>query len=181
MSVSDDAQALTPNYREWLDYDPATGEFRWKKRAYTGAGPGELAGGLRHGYRRIELHRKRVFAHRLAWWFVHGHFPDGQIDHINGIRTDNRIANLRIATGAENQHSIFKATKRSTTGVRGVSKTPWGFEARITACGKNIHLGTHPTSEQAHEAYLEAKEKYHPASRVSKPHFVSEATARSDS
>jgi hypothetical protein len=78
--------------RELLDYCPETGIFTWKV--------GREPAGYKHkyhGYIVLTLFDKRYMTHRLAWLYVHGEWPSGEIDHINLEKTDNRIANLRIA------------------------------------------------------------------------------------
>ncbi|MGY8831687.1 MAG: HNH endonuclease signature motif containing protein, partial [Pseudomonadales bacterium] len=92
--------------KEVLDYSPETGHFTWrinKRRARTG----DIAGSVvAHGYILIRVDQTRQLAHRLAWFYVHGRWPDKNIDHINGQTADNRIANLRQATCAENLKNI---------------------------------------------------------------------------
>ena len=96
-----------------LDYNPETGEFRWKIYRAPNAQPGMLAGNkTSKGYHkiRVELGISPVFAHRLAWYYVHGYMPDYsrmlEIDHINGVKDDNRISNLREVTHLENMRAV---------------------------------------------------------------------------
>jgi len=71
--------------KELLNYNPETGDFAWVKSK-------KPAGGISsYGYRRIIIDGKEHKAHRLAWLYTHGVFPEDQIDHINGVRHDNRI------------------------------------------------------------------------------------------
>lgn len=114
------------------------------------------------GYLKVNLHKKNQYLHRLAWFYTHGVWPPHEIDHINGVKTDNRLANLRLVTHSENQHNI-RARKNSAafTGVRrSASKDNWS--ARITVNGKETHIGCFSTAIQAHHAYLAAKAVYHP-------------------
>lgn len=73
------------------------------------------------GYIEMSIFGKKVYAHRLAWIYENGFIPDGiKIDHINGIRSDNRIENLRLATHAQNIRNS-KTRADNTSGVKGVS------------------------------------------------------------
>lgn len=89
--------------REQLAYDPLTGIFVWRMSRPGRAKAGAIAGFLDGcGYIAIGFEARRWLAHRLAWAHVHGEPPAGIIDHINRVRVDNRIANLRIASRLEN-------------------------------------------------------------------------------
>jgi HNH endonuclease len=105
---------------ELLDYDPETGIFRWKVHRRPQSPPGTIAG-WHSGKKaqRIELEGENYLAHRLAWFYVHGIWPE-QIDHINGDRSDNRIANLRPANNSQNQANMA-AKSNNSTGYRGIS------------------------------------------------------------
>lgn len=124
--------------REILSYEPRTGEFRWAI-SRPGVRAGSLAGSVHRlkGYRTIQCLGGSWRAHRLAWLFVYGYDPEEQeIDHINGVRTDNRPENLRIASRSEQTHN---STCRSSTGVRGVwqiSETRFG--ARLSVEGESV-------------------------------------------
>lgn len=152
-----------------LDYEPETGVFIWKKPRCWKAKVGSPAGGLRpDGYLSTMLLGKRYLLHRLAWFYVHGKWPEHEIDHINGCRTDNRISNLRDVSTAENRHNIDRAfSTNKSCGVLGVSKrknikqkTP--YIAQIMANGKRRVVGYFNTAEAAHAAYLKAKDELHP-------------------
>jgi len=113
-----------------LDYDAESGIFRWKVQRRPQSPPGTRAG-WHSGKKaqRIELGGKNYLAHRLAWFYVHGVWPD-QIDHINGDRSDNRIANLRAANNSQNQANM-KAKGNNSTGYRGVSVQKRGYIVQL--------------------------------------------------
>lgn len=105
--------------------------------------------------------RVRILAHRLAWALHFGRWPDQAIDHINGDRTDNRIANLRLATVAENTRN-GKRRSTNTSGYKGVSLTENGqWRATIVAGGRQSYLGRFSTAEDAHAAYVKAASRLH--------------------
>ena len=94
-----------------------------------------------------------VFAHRLVWFLENGYLP-GQIDHINGNRSDNRIENLRPATNRQNAYNKAAPKKKSAL-PRGVGTLRSGkYQARIRDNGEHVYLGTFNTPEEAEEAYI---------------------------
>lgn len=147
--------------RELFSYDPETGIFvcRVSRRR---ARAGDVAGHISHGYVAIPIERRIYLAHRLAWLYVHGVWPSGEIDHINRIRSDNRMCNLRDATRAENAQN--KPVQRNNkSGYRGVSqykKTSF-WQARIKTNGRQIYLGHFATPEAASAAYASAAAVMH--------------------
>lgn len=148
--------------KELLDYDPGTGIFTWRVSCGT-AKAGSVAGTVRpDGYVAIQIDRKPYLAHRLAWLYVHGEFPTDQIDHVNRVRTDNRIENLRLATNAENAQNMSKY-RTNTSNVVGVcwNKRGGNWVAFIWLNGKKIHLGLFDTIEEAAAARTAAKAKLH--------------------
>lgn len=141
--------------RERLNYNPDTGVFIWK----TGNRAGLLAGSLTaKGYRLIVLTgREKYYAHRLAWLYVHGVWPDcEETDHVNGNRDDNRIANLRMATRSQNKANS-RAHRDSRTGLKGATynKLTGRYQAQIYH-GRQFHLGCFDTAAEAHAAYVSA-------------------------
>ena len=163
--------ALTPDrLREVLTYDEASGVFRWKEKPSQRTNAGEIAGFLHScGYREVRVDGVRYKMHRLAWLYAYGKWPEKHIDHINGIRDDNRIANLREADNAQNHQNKKRAQSNNASGYLGVcwhsANKRW--RAQIQACGKKIQLGYFDTAEEAHAAYLKAKAELHPFSTLS--------------
>lgn len=155
--------------RELLHYDPDTGIFTWLVR--RGMYPaGTIAGNIcKDGRINMNVCNQRGFAHRYAWLYVYGVYPTGVIDHINGDNTDNRIANLRDVTRAGNSQNQRHPRSDCGSGYLGVYKNNKGkgnWQARITTNGKRIGLGTYPTPELAHQAYVEAKRRLHPTCTI---------------
>ena len=105
--------------KEVLEYNHDTGVFNWIKRNGPRAKVGDVAGCKSDGYIVIKINRKRHPAHRLAYLYMTGNFPENLIDHINHIRDDNRWANLRDATNSQNGSNRVKG-KNNTSGYKGV-------------------------------------------------------------
>lgn len=144
--------------RQLLDYDPETGVFRWRVRR-NGVAAGDVAGCLdqRRGYILIRAGGRLYKAHRLAWFYVHGEWPAVEIDHINCVRDDNRIANLRLATGTQNQANK-RLQSNNTSGVKGAfwDRRRGVWHARIRVQGRLKYLGTFRDKADAAEAYRNA-------------------------
>ncbi len=148
--------------KEILDYDPTTGEFRWKTRTAYCVVVGSIAGLKGKGdYRTVSILRQRHLLHRLAFLWMTGNWPGAEIDHINGKVWDNRWCNLRAAT---HQHNSFNSKrnkdKKLPKGIRfhnGSKK----YEARICINYESRYLGLFEAPEDAHAAYIEAARKYH--------------------
>lgn len=127
---------------------------------------GQLAGCISgsqnsDGYLQICIDSVLYKSHRLAWLYVYGVWPIGCIDHINGIRNDNRISNLRDVSVAINMQNQISANSSSSSGLRGVSKHKHGYQARIQANGVPTYLGYFKDMHEAHVAYLSAKKSLH--------------------
>lgn len=145
--------------REAFEYDGLTGIFVRKQTRGT-AMAGSQAGCLMNtGYLGIRIGSKLWLAHQLAWLYVHGKWPEHQIDHINGVRIDNRIANLRDATCSINSQNTRHG--RGTTGLLGAHIRDDHFRSSIKVDGRLMSLGTFQTASEAHAAYLSAKRQLH--------------------
>lgn len=146
--------------RELVDYDPETGEFSRNGEPL----PFWPAG--RYGRIQIDVDGQLRYASRVAFAHHHGHWPNGQVDHINGDHTDNRISNLRDLTNAQNAQNRRRAKSDNSTHHLGVSfdrrKVERPYRARIMVDGAMKSLGYHDTAEEAHDVYLAAKRELHP-------------------
>lgn len=151
--------------KQILSYDPQTGKFVWLVRPSKSISEGREAGckEKRIGYRTIGYRGRIYKAHRLAWLYVTGKWPDGLIDHINGIKDDNRFENLRVVDESGNSQNIRKPNKRNKSGFMGVILFQGKWRASITHSGKTHWLGDFTTPEEAHQTYLAAKRKFHAA------------------
>lgn len=150
--------------KEILDYDANTGFFYWKTRISNNVSDGDIAGSVScHGYVLISIDGRKHRAHRLAWLWVYGRFPSQQIDHINRVRSDNRIKNLREVTPGENQHN-YPVPKHNKSGVVGVHwyNRAQKWRARIMINGRHKELGLFDTIEEASAARGAAKFLFHP-------------------
>lgn len=104
--------------KELLDYNPDTGEFRW--RVIQGNRKGKAGSLHKSGYIHIQIDRKILKAHRLAWLYQYGQLPDLEVDHIDGVKSNNTIKNLRLATKSENQRNS-KIRSDNTSKVKGIN------------------------------------------------------------
>ena len=153
--------------RELLSYNQHTGVFQWlvsrgRARAESIAGSADS-----YGYLQTKICGRIYLNHRLAWLYAHGEWPDEQIDHINGCRADNRLANLRKVSASINQQNQRKARLDNKSGFLGVSSSGKRWQARIShPGGKDTYLGLFDTPELAHAAYLEAKRRLHPGGTI---------------
>lgn len=148
--------------RSVLDYDSETGVFKWRKRMNRKGHVGAPAGTPdSKGYVQIRLYERAYKAHRLAWLHTYGVWPQLVIDHINGDRTDNRIANLRQATGSQN-HANSRRYKNNTSGVKGVSwvERVGKWRAYIVVNRRQTHLGLFDNREDAAASYRAAAEAH---------------------
>jgi hypothetical protein len=159
--------------KELLHYNPKTGLFTWRVisgRKYGRAKPGKaILSASRGGYVQIKIDFHNYSGQRLAFLYATGRWPLGEIDHINGVRSDNRLSNLRDVSHKINCQNRRKADKRNRFGLLGVSMGKSGrFEANLTLGikGMRSYIGRFDTAEEAHAAYLERKRKYHPGNTL---------------
>ena len=147
---------------EKLRYDPETGNLWWKNprredREHLPAGSHNNA-----GYRRVTLGNKVISAHRLAWLLHYGEWPQSQIDHINRIRDDNRIRNLRVVTAAENIANSDRSGRRGERRKNAKGYTflerlkVWQVQAYCPRRGRPIYVGVFKTEKEAQSAYSAA-------------------------
>jgi hypothetical protein len=134
--------------KQLLEYSPGDGVFVWRvNRRGRFARTGEVAGKLNdHGYIRIGIDGRIYLAHRLAWFYCHGEWPLGGMDHANGMPTDNRIANLRLATPSQN---VANSRARNSARLKGAYYKP-----KMMGPSTVFDLGE--TAEAANAAYMAA-------------------------
>lgn len=147
---------------ELFNYNPGTGVFT-RKVFGRGIRAGSTVGTINpKGYRQIRINFKRYQAHRLAWFYVYGVWPAEMIDHINGVKDDNRIVNLREATNVENQRNQF-IRKDNTSGAKGVywDQRERKWRSRCWLDGKQMHVGLFSDFNEADLAVKQFREKHH--------------------
>ena len=151
--------------RELLDYDPMTGVFTWRAkepvtaalRAWNTKWAGKAAGSTKAGRIKIKISGIFYRAHRLAWLYVYGQWPEGLLDHRDQDDSNNRIRNLRSATNAQNV--VNSPPRRTgTSGARGVTwnKRARKWQAAICVSGKSLYLGCYAEKADAAEAFANA-------------------------
>ena len=149
--------------RKLFDYDPETGLLRWRVNISKHAAGAVAGSRSSRGYISIRYEGRHYLAHRLAFLWMEGRWPEPQIDHRNKNVVDNRWGNLREATASQNAANkhVLPMNKVGMKGVvlierYGVSK----FEAKIRVAGRQIYLGRFETAQEAHAAYCNAAEKH---------------------
>lgn len=149
--------------REMLHYNADTGVLTWKVSVRS-VRKGDVAGTINaRGYRLIKLDGARYRAHRLAWLITNGTWPSDEVDHINGQKDDNSIANLRDVSRSVNSQNQRRARSDSRSGLLGVrfDKSRGNWRAGIGVDGKELSLGRFDTPEAAHDVYVDAKRQLH--------------------
>ena len=143
--------------RALLDYNCRTGEFRWRKRVGS-MKPGDLAGTLVQGYRRITIDGREYPAHHLAWLYKKGNWCSQMIDHRDLDPSNNRWTNLRRATRSQN-NANRRVPPNNACGLKGVSPDRDRWRATIRKNRRRYHLGKFVTPQAAHAAYAKAARK----------------------
>lgn len=168
--------------RTLLDYDPETGEFRWRARTpemfvakgqlsqetlcrmWNAKYAGQLTGESTYypGYHRLGILGRIYLAHRVAWLISFGEWPKEDIDHVDGNRARNVLSNLREASRAQNLQNISAKSWREgkLVGASQIRKNG-RWRATISANYEIFHLGTFDSELEAHQAYVEAKSRLH--------------------
>lgn len=194
---TDRKSALTvARLRKVLDYEPETGVFVWKVTRSFRAVAGAVAGSeyKATGYLRVQIDGTSYLAHQLAWLHYYGEWPSLDIDHINGEKADNRIANLREATPSQNGQNLRNAMGHNKSGLLGAhfDSASKRWRAVIYKNGRRYDLGSFDDNESAHAAYMEAKKAIHeygeiaadligkdPSNKLKKRHRVAPKSSRS--
>jgi hypothetical protein len=154
--------------RKRLHYNPDTGEFRRCGKDRWGMIHPPTGSVNTNGYAYIGVNYQRYPMHRLAWFMTHGVWPTGQVDHMDGDRLNNHIANLREVSHSANQHNVAKRKRPTSSRFLGVyrCKRSGRWRAQIGLNGKQQYLGTFTSEELAYAAYLKAKAVLHPAQPI---------------
>lgn len=145
-------------------YDENTGELIRRFAQSNNTKAGEIVGNKSiNGQLDVRINYKLYKVHRIIWLYVYGVIPDVDIDHINGIKTDNRICNLRLATRSENLQNQRKAKSNNKSGFLGVSYVARTgmYVAQIQVNKKHKYIGSFCNAQDAHDAYLKEKRKLH--------------------
>ncbi|MGM4980870.1 HNH endonuclease [Rhizobium sp. 11_C7_N12_5] len=154
--------------RRLFAYDPASGVIVWRVDNGKSVYAGDRAGCIdtHSGYRKIRYRDRSYAEHRIAWMIYYGEVAPPQIDHINRVRDDNRIANLRSATVAENAFNKSISSINSS-GVPGVywSSEHKKWKAQISVRGRRHFLGLHDRIADAKAARSNAEIQYFGAFR----------------
>jgi HNH endonuclease len=148
--------------RDLIAYDSETGLMTWRRSKGAAKG-GSVVGGRRpDGYMNAAVDGVLYLAHRLIWFYVTGSMPTQTIDHANGVRNDNRFANLREATYSQNSENRGPA-KINSVGVKGVSvhRCTGKWQARIKHAGLAEFLGVFESIDEARAAYTKAAFRWH--------------------
>lgn len=150
--------------RTVLKYDWETGKFTWRSLTHKKSNRlvGQEAGSTHNkGYRMIIIHKRRYYAHRLAWLYMTGNWPEYAVDHADRCTSNNAWCNLREATIAQNGQNI-RTPKNNTSGHIGVRRRPNGrYQVRLNLAGKTYVGGSFADLESAVAARDKLKVEAH--------------------
>ena len=158
-----ESKAVGNEVSDFVKYDKDTGKFFWLQNTTIRNTIGKQVGSLtKQGYLECQIQGKRYLLHRLAWFMVYGVWPPDEIDHINCVRTDNRIENLRLASFCQNQQN--KGTNsRNTSGVKGVcwDKRTSQWKARVYASRRLVAERRFDNIDEASDWVKDVRIRHH--------------------
>ena len=147
---------------ELVDYDPITGLFYRRVRISKTGSAGDIIGSTNsNGRVEVSVAGRIYLAHRIAWLYMKGKWPDNVIDHIDGNPLNNAFSNLRDVTHEGNAQNLRRPGSANKSGYLGVRKKRSRWVASIQVSGVAMHIGTYDTPEAAHAAYLDHKRRLH--------------------
>ncbi len=160
VSTANESRITAEMVRAAFHYNTKTGKLIRRERNNRSAAGTEAGRLNHHGYRIVNIGCRSFAAHRIVWLHVYGAWPKGLIDHVNGRKSDNRIANLREANYSENGRNR-KPNRTNKTGVLGVwwSLRKERYIAHIAHHGKKYNLGIFKTIEEATAARVAAEKR----------------------
>ena len=159
---------LTERLRELFLYDPLTGWFTYRvhrSQRRIGTRAGSPSG---HGYRRLGFDYIKIYEHQAAWLYIYDEWPP-EVDHRDGDKSNNALANLRIATRTQNNFNSKREPGQS--GLRGayLDKRNLQWYSKIQIGGQVKYLGAFDSAEEAHQAFMKAVELHHGEFAFHKP------------
>jgi hypothetical protein len=157
------ADLTAQQLRDALHYDPETGAFTWSNHAGRKHKSKPAGGFGKHPYRRITIGKDTYLAHRLAWLYMTGNWPNHGLDHIDGNPSNNAFCNLRDVDQSTNSQNVKRPKSNNVSGLLGVS---WNRKAKrwvanIKHENKTKWLGYFDSAQEAHECYVSAKRVLH--------------------
>jgi hypothetical protein len=157
MKIENNSQNVATLFKKLFDYDSKTGSLIWRVTKSATAVAGSIAGSVNaRGHVNVSVNKKMYAAHQIVYAIHHGYIPK-EIDHINKVKTDNRIENLRECTSSQNKGNIGLLSS-NRTGYRGVSlnKKTGFYHAQIKLNGRQTYLGRFKDPEDAAKVYNSA-------------------------